>query len=215
MIFVKSEQIINFFEKLNQSEINYILIRNINSELPNSLIIGKDIDILVNKKDKKKFIEFMKNNNFVEIKHPFSQDKFLYNLDKFKMFKNDSNILIDVCFQLANRSTNLGEWIPLHKNIQESSFKNKKFLKFGKLSCFCLSSEDELVILVSRSILDKKNFQDGYIKRIEYLLEKTNKIEVKYKLSLIFFKYALVILQKLKNKEYSFIINNYISFKEY
>ncbi len=215
MTFIESEQIIIFFKKINQSAIDYILIRNINGELPNSLIVGKDIDILVNKNNKKKFVEFMENNEFVEIKHPFSKDKLLYNLDKFRMFKNDSGVLVDVCFQLANRSTNLGEWIPLHQSIQESAFKNKKFVKFGKISYFCLSLEDEFVTLVSRSILDKKKFQLGYIKRIEYLFGKINMVEVNSKLSLIFFKYAPMILKKLKNKDYGSIVNDYISFKDY
>ncbi len=56
MSFVEGKELINIFRLLNESSLPYILMRNINNELPSSLEVGKDIDILINKSDEKEFI---------------------------------------------------------------------------------------------------------------------------------------------------------------
>ena len=215
MNLVNSNEIINTFELLNKNSIKYILLRNINNELPSKLEMGKDIDILIDKKDENKIVSFFKKNGYVSIPHPFKNDIFLYGVDRFE-FKYNNNILFDLNFQIAVRSLDAGQWIPLDRKIQESAWDNRRFEQITeKFGYWALSFEDEFICLVARSIFDKKEFQSGYVKRIEELKSKINIIDVEEKLKLIFFKYTPNLFKQINNKDYKNIIKNYLQFNEY
>lgn len=217
MSLIKSDELKNIFQLLNKSKLPYILMRNINTELPTSLEVGKDIDILVNKKDEKKLVEFFHKYSFDTIDHPFKYDIFLYGVDRFE-FKcnNNNNILFDFNFQIAVRSLDAGQWIPLDQTIQESAWKNKRFEQQSEdFGYWTLSYDDEFICLVVRSIFDKKEFQSGYKKRIDELFDMINKEEVIKKLNVVFFKFTPYLLDMVEKKNYDEIITNYLQFKEY
>ena len=117
MSYVNPKSIIDIFNNLNAAGLKYILIRNINSKLPNNLRIGKDIDLLVPHNERSKFIIFLIEKGFTNIRHPFCNDIFLYGTNKFEKFVNKDNMLLDLNYQLACRSLNAGEWIPLDYKI--------------------------------------------------------------------------------------------------
>ena len=192
-------------------------MRNINNELPANLIVGKDIDILVKKNDRNQFISFFQSNNYKLINHPMKNEIFLYGVNKFDFQFNKTNqIIFDLSFQIAVKSLDAGQLIPLDQLIQVSAWKNKRFKKLSSdFGYWALSYEDEFVCLLSRSIFDKKEFQTNYIERINELYIKINKDDVVEKLNLIFFKYTPHLLQLIKDKKYSNIIENYFKFKEY
>lgn len=215
MKFVKSTSILDFFDKVNASKIDYILVRNINNELPYALKIGKDIDLLVKYNDRKKITQFLTENHYKKINHPHKNGIFLYGVKPFEMFINSDNVLIDLNYQLTCRSLNAGEWLPLDQKIQVSAWKNRFFIKNNGLHCFRLGVDDEFVTLVARAIFDKGIFQTTYINEINEYLEKINKQNVIAKLELIFFKYTPLLLEQIQNNEYGSIIENYLSFKEY
>ncbi|ACM92803.1 hypothetical protein NAMH_1663 [Nautilia profundicola AmH] len=216
-MYIDSKEIIRIFKKLNDSNLKYILIRNINNELPNKLKIGKDIDILIHKKDEKKFVNFFKENGYDSIPHPFRNDIFLYGIDKFEFkYNNNNNILFDLNFQLVCRSLNKGEWIPLDQEIQKSAWENKRFEKVNEeFGYWTLGYNDEFLTLIVRSIFDKREFQEGYINRIEELKEKINLKNIERKMKLVFFKFTPYLLDMIEKKDYKNIIKNYIQFKEY
>jgi len=217
MNYIKPKEIVKTFKLLNESGLDYILLRNIDNELPNKLKIGKDIDILVHKKDEKLFQEFFRKNNYETIPHPLRHDVFLYGVDKFQFkYNNNNNILFDLNFQLAVRSLDAGQWIPLDQKIQESAWENRIFEKVDEeFGYWRLSYNDEFVILIARSIFDKRIFQKRYIKKIEELKSKIDLDDVRKKLELVFFKYTQYLLKIIENKEYTTIIKNYLQFKEY
>jgi len=217
MSFIEKSEVINIFKLLNSSNLKYILLRNINNELPEKLEVGKDIDILINKKDKSKFIYFFKNNGYKTIPHPFKNDTFLYGVDKFEFKYNDNNkILFDLTSQLVVRSLDAGQWIPLDQKIQESAWNNRRFKKIDEeFGYWTLSHNDEFITLVARSIFDKREFQEGYIRRIDELKDKIDIEDVKEKMGLVFFKFTPYLLEMIEKKDYENIIKNYIQFKEY
>jgi hypothetical protein len=203
---------------LNQSKLNYIITWNINSELPSSLKVGKDIDILIKKNDEKKYINFFHSHNYQTTNHPFKYDIFLYGVDRFeyKYMNKDNNIDFDVVFQLAVRSLDAGQFIPLDQTIQDSAWKNKRFERLSDdFGYWTLSYEDELVCLTARAIFDKREFKSGYIKRINELLKLIDKTEVLEKLNMIFFKYTPYLFKYIEDRNYNEIIKNYLMFKEY
>ena len=215
MSYVNPNAIIEIFNKLNTSGFEYILIRNINNELPTGLRIGKDIDLLVHYNDRREFINFLKTSGFKRINHPHQHDKFLYGVRIFEFFVNKDNVLLDLNYQLACRSLNAGEWIPLDNKIQDSAWKNKVTNKIDNFSFYSLGLEDEFVALVTRSIFDKKEFQDGYMERIEELMNHIDANEVIAKFQLIFFKFTPVLFSMLKERQYKAVLDRYLSFMEY
>ena len=54
MNFIQASELKKIFKLLNEAEVNYILMRNLGNEIPSNLIIGKDIDILINRSEKTK-----------------------------------------------------------------------------------------------------------------------------------------------------------------
>lgn len=217
MSLIVSSELKNIFNLLNSAGLNYILLRNINKKLPNSLEVGKDIDLLIDKKDEKKFLNFFYKHDYQTIEHPFKNDVFLYGVDRFDFkYNNNNNILFDLNFQMAVRSLDAGQWIPLDQMIQESAWQNRRFEKQSNdFGYWTLSCEDEFVALVARSIFDKKEFQQGYISRIEELLQLIDKNDVTKKFKLVFFKFAPYLLEMIERNEYQNIITNYLQFKEY
>ena len=204
MYLIRSKELINIFTLLNKQKLNYILMRNIDKELPNNLIIGKDIDILVYKKDEKQFVNFFNANNYETMNHPFKYDIFLYGVDRFefKYNNNNNNILFDLNFQIAVRSLDAGQWIPLDQSIQESAWKNRRFEQLNEdFGYWTLSYEDEFVSLVARSIFDKKEFQSGYVKRIDELSSIIEKLNVIEKLNMVFFKFTPFLMDYIDNKD--------------
>jgi hypothetical protein len=217
MSLIEAAELIKIFKKLNESGLSYILLRNINHELPDKLKVGKDIDLLVHKHEEDEFKAFFKSNCYNTIKHPFRNEIFLYGVDKFEFkYNNNNKILFDLNFQLAVRSLDAGQWIPLDQEIQDSAWNNVRFEKNNSgLGYWTLSCEDELVSLVSRSIFDKKSFEEGYIHRIEELMPLVNLSEIEYKFRLIFFKFAPHLVSLISNKQFQKILYNYLRFIGY
>lgn len=212
---VLSSQIIDIFNKLNKSQIDYILIRNISKELPNNLKIGKDIDILVKYEQIDDLRLFFEKNGFKKIPHPHRGNIFLYGVKKFQFYKDGSSVLFDLNFHLVCRSLDAGQWIPLDQTVQGSAWKSKRFETKNDFSYWALSYEDEFIALIVRSIFDKREFQKGYTERILELLKLVDIDDVKTKMNLIFFKYTDTLLKQVQNKQFNNIISNYISFREY
>jgi len=214
--YISSNQVVEIFDVLN-GNIEYVLLRNINNELPDRLKETKDIDILVNSHYKSNLITLLKKEKWLQIIHPWDfgdNFNFLYSMDEFLMFRK-GKINLDVCFQLCCRSLNAGEWFPLDESIQKSVFTNKRKKCKNDFITYRLSYEDELIHLITRCIFDKKIFNDGYIERIQSLLGKIDMNLVSKKLEKIFFKFTPFLIQLLLYEEYSQIRNNYITFKEY
>ena len=214
---IDSEEIISIFEKLNNHQIEYILLRNIDNELPNNLKEGKDIDLLIKKNSNyKKLHKLLNNEGYKKINHPHKDDIYLYSSDKFIFQYNQKNkIRLDLQTKILCRSLNLGEWLPLHQKIQDSAWENKKKYSTSRLNYWGLSYDDEFISLVVRSIFDKRKFIDGYIKKIIGIYPLIEHERVASKLELVFYKYTSSLLNKIKNHEFDSILEDYIKFRDY
>ena len=157
----------------------------------------------------------LKQMEFKSIRHPHQHDRFLYGVKNFEFFVNKDKVWLDLNYQLACRSLNAGEWIPLDRKVQDSAWKNKVINKIDNFSYYSLGMEDEFVTLVTRSIFDKKEFPKEYRERINELIRLIDVNEVISKFQLIFFKFTSVLLRMLKERQYKMILNRYLSFSEY
>lgn len=211
-----SKQITDFFEILEQSNIQYLLPRNINNEIPEALPIDKDIDILIFPSDKGRCNEALLNAGWKLGKHPWdfgSNFKFLYSMDSFRWYTKDS-LHIDVSYQLCCRSPNQGEWVPLDQEIQDSAWGNR-LVDTNSPWKWSLCVEDELVHLLTRCVFDKKDFNVGYTERIEELVDIVDFVEVESRLKHVFFMFSSTMISLVKSGSYSDIIESYFSFSDY
>ncbi len=217
MTLISNKEIVSIFNVLNSKGMEYILLRNIDNELPDELTIGKDIDILVHKKDELKFIDFFNLHGYKTIKHPFRNDIFLYGSDKFEFkYNKNNNILFDLNFQIVVKSLDAGQWVPLDNNIQLSAWSNKRLAQQeGGFDYWTLCYDDEFVCLVARSIFDKESFEKGYVKRIMSLWPLIDQNSVILKFNLIFFKFTPHLMSLIEKNQYKDIIKKYLAFRAY
>jgi hypothetical protein len=197
--------------------LRYILIRNINHELPSNLKLGKDIDILVDKSDLKNWARFFNHNEYRITPHPHAANIFLYGVDKFQMYANKANsVLFDLHFQLVVRSLDAGQWIPLDETIQRSAWENMRFYRDETgLMYWTLGFEDELVALIARSVFDKRRFEEGYTQRIGELFTLTDTFAMLERLEKVFFKFTPFLWCLLETKQYDEIVKKHLEFRGY
>ena len=69
-MYIPKEQINSFFQDINSFGISYVLIKNMDDELPAHLENGKDIDILVKEEDKDLFAQKMLRLGYNTCTHP-------------------------------------------------------------------------------------------------------------------------------------------------
>ncbi|HRZ40282.1 MAG TPA: nucleotidyltransferase family protein, partial [Candidatus Omnitrophota bacterium] len=214
MIFIEASKIISIFKALNDSGLEYVLMRNINDELPACLKAGKDIDLLIRKKDYGSFKSFFREHGYKRIRHPSSKDTFLYGVDRFEFqYQRASGIIFDLNFQLAVRSLDDGQWIPLHQSVQEAAWENRRLHRSNEqFSYWTLGHADEFVTLVARAVFDKRRFEHGYVQRLKTLLSKVDKSDVEQKLKKVFFAYTPYLLRSMEKGDFENIINGHLSF---
>lgn len=218
-MFIGRQHILEFFEALNHSSIDYVLIKNVGNELPEHLEDGKDIDILVRTEHTEKFAKFMENHNFCIIDHPWGRKKgwnFGYQLPEHQFWKKrgiDETLYIDASFKLSCKSLMPKTWIPLDQCINQDIWRNRVF--DDKNSWWIMDDRTIFIYLIVRSIFDKSNFKDVYIEDIEKMLYLLDEDEVINKLKRVFFKYTDRLIELLKEKRYTDIVDDYICYTEY
>lgn len=213
---IPSGDIMTALSVLNDATIDLRLLRNIDNELPERLASGKDIDILIRWQDRKIVELLLKQNGFQKIPHPLLKDQFLYGVHPFRFFKSRrSYFFIDFQFELACRSLNQGEWIPLDRVIQETAWESVSYHRIGEMDIPGLPLVCEWIHLLTRCIFDKQRFDGGYTRRIERLTFQNSDVELYEVSRLVFFKFAEPLLNLIKAGKYDQIISQHLSFKDY
>ncbi|PIE67559.1 MAG: hypothetical protein CSA23_02980 [Deltaproteobacteria bacterium] len=216
MTVIPSIKIYRVLSVLADSGVSYRLLRNIDNELPENLKVGKDIDILVRWKDIETFENLLKENGFKKVPHPFFGDQFLYGVHPFRKYRNtSSNFFIDCHFELACRSLNQGEWIPLDRVLQERAWRFFGYHRIGKINLNTLDPCCEWIHLLTRCIFDKRLFSKGYTLRIRQLSTQLSDDEQYETARLVFFKFTEPLLNLIRTDRFSDIIREHLTFKDY
>lgn len=192
------------------------LLRNIDNELPDRLSSGKDIDILVRWQDSEKLEKWMPQAGFHRTPHPFQNEKFLYGVHPFRFYRNNNApFIIDCHFELACRSLNKGEWIPLDQTIQSQAWTSCGYHLVDGLHIPGLNPVCEWIHLLTRCVFDKRRFEKGYIRRIDHLMARLNETEMLEISRLVFFKFSMSLLALLQTGRYTEIIREHLHFTDY
>lgn len=218
-MYIPKELVQSFFHDINQFGIQYVLIKNVGGELPESLQDGKDIDILVLEEDKELFTQQMIQHDYQMQTHPLGIEHgwaFAYNLPEYQFWKKagtEYELYIDAAFKLCCKSFMPKVWIPLDKKINEDIWKNRVWDEENQW--WAMDEHTELIYLLVRCIFDKHEFSEVYIDEIEqrkHLLQDQQVIE---KLRLVFFRFTDTLIRMVEAGEYKSIIQNYIAFSDY
>jgi hypothetical protein len=219
-MYIDRRFILEFFDILNTSKIQYILIKNIGRELPDKLVSGKDIDIVVHINYRTIINNLLLKNNFHHTLPPFGENqgwKFAYQLPQYQFYKKiiypDAELYIDINFKLCCKSLSAKIWIPLDDEINSSIWKNKVWDMEN--NWWYMDEYNLIVYLVVRCIFDKKYFSKEYIYEIDSRRELLNNSCVISKLKKVFFLFTPTLLYLLYERKYDDIIQSYISFAEY
>ncbi len=218
-VYYDESVIQNYFESLNDSNVEYVLIKNIKSELPRNLKVGKDIDIIVSNNKIQEFECFQKEHRFRRVEHPWGKTRGwrnLYGLEEFEFWRRKEKqgyFYIDVAFSLACKGLMPYVWIPLDKKIQERLWKCKVWDE--KNSWWITDFETRFVYLLVRSIFDKGHFSDDYIDEINALYSLVDLDVVKGLLETVFFNYSFRLLELISSGKYNEIKKDYINFYSY
>ena len=211
----KAKSILAFFEAASRDDIEIILLRNINDEIPFNLGKNKDIDLLARKEDEGRLYDFLQRSGFRRVKHPHRFDPRLYKLPKFQFYRNPQGVYLDITYKLACRSLDAGQWLPLDDEIQKKAWEQKRLVPLDAVFCQMLSIEVELVSLLSRCIFDKREFPIPYRSRIGWLIGRANREELMRLLLLVFFKFSNDLVNLVESCNYEDIITAYIEFRGY
>ena len=203
----------NIFSKLEQHEIEFIVLRN-HDEIPEKISIDNDLDLVVKPIYNNQLKKLLIKNNF-KIKNNFiDPNTYLYkSKPHIHFFDYRNNLHLDIVNNLSYRSPNNNEWVSVHEEIQNSLWNNK--IKTNSLWIYEPSIVDLLIHLICHCIFDKKSFNYKYCEKIKYLYQKCEKQKLKDNLKLIFFKFTEKLISMIGNDELDKIINNYYSFSNY
>lgn len=214
---IDSKVINKFFLLLNDNNVKYILIKNINNELPFHLPVNKDIDILVHSDSVSLFEKVMHENKFLEIIHPKGRENgwlFLYNIPICKMYKHIKyGLEVDVSPVLCTKSVNMNAWLPLDRLINESIWENR--IWDAENNWWIMDEYNLVVYLVVRSVFEKNRFEDNYIYEIEKRKDYLYSDECRKKLECVFFKFTDTLLKLINEKKYNDILHSYLNFCDY
>lgn len=218
-LFYPSAEVMRFFQSLHENNIDYVLIKNINGELPHCLKRGKDIDILVHSDCWARYFHLMSQIGFSEIIHPHGKEqgwKFLYGMDSCHQFEHQKNgIQIDAYLQLATKSIDMDAWLPLDKSIQKSIWLDRVWN--DQHGWWQMDDKNLLVYLVTRSIFEKEIFTEEYIceiERLKYLLKDAGD-ELEAKFYSIVYRFAPKLMKMLHDGDYRYIRESYLTFSDY
>jgi hypothetical protein len=207
--------VLRIFEILNKYDISYRLLRNTDNEIPDNLLIGKDIDIIVSYFERNRIIELLLREGMKLIPHPFRRDIKLYGVNEFDKLEDANGILLDINYEVVVHSLTDEYWIPLDKEIQLSVWKNSKNVIISGVPITLLCNEDLFIVTIARCIFDKKGFSMWHQEMLSELLLSLDVHTVIEKLELIFFKYSKRLINLIHNDDYDSIYEDYLSFKDY
>lgn len=214
---IHSKQVIlSIFEKLNNSGIEYLLIKNIGDELPNKLSIDKDIDILVRACDKNKFKKLISTLGGIEMIHPYGQwsgFETLYGTEFPKMYYLPSRLMLDVADSLCVKCLNVDAWIPLDMQINASIWLDKVWNSC--LQCWQIDDRNLICYLIARCIFDKCSFSEKYIHEIEKRKHLLDEEVVQEKISSICFGFTDSLIDLIKQDNYDKCYEKYIKYNNY
>lgn len=161
------------------------------------------VRILISNTKKNEFSSMAHKNGWKKIKDK-SKDIYLYGMDHF-MYYAYNDVKIEVCCQLACRSTLNKGWVPLDRMINIGALDRVVCSKEDKVSV--LSAEDFLCYILGKCVYTDEKFSNYDIDRIEKCLNNAEDKLLRTKLQGVFFNFTDELIEMLNEKKYDDLID--------
>lgn len=212
----KKKDVLAVFSLLNQSQVEWILLRNSHDRLPDCLPTANDIDILVEPIFLREMIQFLISKGYKRILHPCRYDGRLYGSQLPVFLKSPSGVLLDICTEISVRSLDEGQWLPLHRLIQEDLWSNLQKCEFDTIVVHMPSDMNLLLVYLVKCIYETRGFSEWHKEKIAFLFDSCCKSkELSSKLELIFFGFTGSLMESVRTGQFSGIVERYIAYSDY
>lgn len=205
-----------FFQTLNEADVTYVLIKNIDGELPEHLRYGKDIDLLVKSSDLPAYERAIAGMGFQYKPHPQSVAagwKLLYGAEDCIMRKIPDSLEVDVHTSLCVKSLLGNLWIPLDRSIQTYLWAHRTWDEAQ--GWWQMDERTLTVYLLARCIFDKQAFPAPYRREIPHHVAMLDDPIVCDMLGKVFFRYAPRLVELVRAERFDDIVEDYLSFADY
>jgi hypothetical protein len=168
--------------------------------------------LLISSEQKQKIHKLFKNLNWRPIKNAYKKEVFLYGMDSFEDFVY-LNFKITLCYQLACKSTMMGNWIPLDRKINEFALAHR--IMSSDKGFYVLNGIYDIPYRIAKCIFTEKIFSVydiDILQKNENLLDKESIIE---SLGKVFFKFTPVLINMLRDKDYGHIVSACFNYSDY
>lgn len=211
---VDSKTILDFFRLINSHNISYVLIKNDENMLPYNLENGKDVDFLIHPSEYNKLINLATENGYEKRTGESCKRYFLYQLREDIFLKKDDCYFHFYESLSCNPLTNMGKCkIPLDSKIQTYIWNNKIWDKEKKW--WIMDDVAILLYLIIRSVFDKMDFRDVYIKEIEKRIRYVDSYAFCQLANTVFFGFTNRMIEMIKDRQYHNILHAYLSYRDY
>jgi len=209
----KEDTIIRVFEQLEKEGVNFVTLRGFHI-IPNNVSIQRDIDLLIQPQTIDIASKIFADFGFTCFNGAQPNEQFLYETHPNLWFDHlKLDIRFDVVRELAYKSLNNNEMVPVDKKLQRTIFEDKR--RVDKIWKYMPSFEDEFVMLVCRCIFDKRTVPDLYKNRIEDIYQKLDPVKKSEYCGLVFQRYTPLLLSTVQKGESEVIFEKYVTFKDY
>ena len=204
---IKKIEIIKIFKDISKFPYDTLLLRNTENELPSKLSVGKDIDLLVKKKNRNSLRNYLKRLGYIKINHPWKKVPKDSSIIPFDYYLHSSGAILDINYQLVHCNLTRTKFL-LHRDwLQNYVWKTFIVRKFGAFSFPFISLETEFIISSVRCVVDKRRMTDWNFKRLLNCYNRIkNKKIVKKELEFILGNNSALYLKYLNSGKW----NNYI-----
>ena len=207
----------SLLSSLDDSGLRYLILENINEELPNRLLIHKPLVLLSHPESWNLFPTNLEKLGFVQMLHPYGSKngwKYLYSAQEPYLFYHpQSGLLVNLYNQLLTKSVGMNAWLPLDKAVQESIWNQQP--KKAKNGLTCLDDENYVIYLTTTAVFVLCGFTKDYIAELDLRKTVLRSKTCQQKFALIFFKFTPRLMELLQKGKYDSIVSEYLHFTDY
>ncbi len=211
---VDANVILEFLKLLNSSDIKYVLIKNDDDAIPYKVESDNDIDFLIHPDDYSELIEIGTANGYEKRVGESCKRYFLEQLREDILFKKEDCYFHFYEALACSPLTNMGNCkMALERSVQSHIWENRIWDE--NKQWWIMDDISILLYLIVRSVFDKQEFKPKYIREIEKRAELVEDEAFIRLAKTVFFGYTPKMIKLIKEKKYSQILGDYLSYTLY
>lgn len=211
---VAVEIINDFFELLNENNFKYVLIKNDDDAIPYSINSGDDIDFLIHPSEYNRLIEIALDNGYEKVVGESCKSYFLYQLRDDILLKKEDCYFHFFEALSCTPLTNMGRCkMALENDVQKFIWENRVWDSAN--NWWIMDDISILLYLIVRSVFDKKDFRDKYIREIKKRINYIDNDSFYMLAETVFWGFTPKMIALVKEKRYAEVLKDYLAYSDY